>query len=733
MMNKTVLKRLLPLMKGEIKEGVGMFSIVPNHPLSPSFIRRGHRIPNDLLTTKVTKKHEAKSISKYLRSTSCTSWLLILCLLVVSSAEAKPPVPGKKARLYQINVIDNQLPVVFDSQFAVLMRDRHVQQLQQGKKFYVRYHVYIFDGTTLVRTLTKDEEILLPLNYVQLPKNPPPDSSCDNAPEPLQRPQYDLEFGDEQSEDPDEEKGSAKPFAIIPSNMQWDGKDENGDPVSSANLLYRLEADWIRVNPSNNKIKLLGTIIPHCSPLSIDTGAPVITVTGVTDGEYQNSPATIVITITDESGIAEQEILLDGEPFVSGSTVSEEGHHLLHVSGTDTLGNTATKDLQFTIDLTPPQIIFAVPPYINVDVTLTPQVIDANPGTTTILLNGQEVPEGTVVTQDSAYDLLITATDLAGNSSELALQFTIDKTAPVITIVDVEDGKFYSNPPSPLIQIAEINLENSSILLDGKPFESGTTVTEEGAHTLVVTALDRAGNSAISLVNFGVDTIAPEVKITNPKDGDLFHFNSIQVSGTLIEQSLKSITLSGNPDVIAGGGQFFASILLHDGNNTLVVVVTDLAGNTAQDSITVTLDQTAPGITIVSPQNGAVLTDNLIDVTGFVNGNDIDSVTVNGITATLTGTDFTAHNVLLSSGLNTIHAIATDHAGNTQEATIQVTLDTEITVHHVHKPDRWLHHNCGFNSRFRICIRFNRCSTYHQWCECRFAIRWFVPNNDFVE
>lgn len=600
----------------------------------------------------------------------CALWLIVPFVVDAKNA------PGKKARLYQINVTDNQLPVIFDSQFAVLMKDRHVEQIQQGKKFYVRYNVYIFDGTTLVRTLTKDEEILLPLNLMQLPKNPPPDSSCDGAPEPLQRPQYDLESGDE-PEDPDEEKGNTKPFAIIPSNLQWDGKDENGNPVSSANLLYRLEADWIRVNPSNNKVKILGTIIPHCAGLTIDTGAPVITVTGVTDGEYRNTPATIVITITDESGIAEQEILLDGVPFVSGSTVSDEGHHLLHVSATDTLGNTATKDVQFTIDVTPPQIIFTVPPYINADVTLNPQIIEANPGTTTILLNGQEVPEGTVVTQDGAYDLQITSIDLAGNSSQLALQFTIDKTAPTITIVDVEDGKFYANPVAPLIQIADVNLESSSILLDGKPFESGTTVDEEGAHTLVVTALDRAGNSANSVVNFGVDTIAPQVTITSPNDGDLFHFNSIQVSGTLIEPNVKTITLNDNPNVTAGGGQFFASITLHDGNNTLTVVVTDLAGNTAQDSINVTLDQTAPGITINTPENGAVLTDNLIDVTGTVYGNDIDSMTVNGITASLSGSDFTAHNVLLSSGLNTIHAIATDQAGNTQEATIQVTLDND--------------------------------------------------------
>jgi hypothetical protein len=34
----------LPLMKAEIKEGVGALSNLSNHPLSPSFIRRGHAV-----------------------------------------------------------------------------------------------------------------------------------------------------------------------------------------------------------------------------------------------------------------------------------------------------------------------------------------------------------------------------------------------------------------------------------------------------------------------------------------------------------------------------------------------------------------------------------------------------------------------------------------------------------------------------------------------------------------
>jgi hypothetical protein len=37
----TMMKNLLPLMKGEMKEGVEFFAVVPTTPCTPSFIRRG--------------------------------------------------------------------------------------------------------------------------------------------------------------------------------------------------------------------------------------------------------------------------------------------------------------------------------------------------------------------------------------------------------------------------------------------------------------------------------------------------------------------------------------------------------------------------------------------------------------------------------------------------------------------------------------------------------------------
>lgn len=63
-----------------------------------------------------------------------------------------------------------------------------------------------------------------------------------------------------------------------------------------------------------------------------------------------------------------------------------------------------------------------------------------------------------------------------------------------------------------------------------------------------------------------------------------------------------------------------------------------------------------------------------ITVTGTVD-DAIATVTVNGTAATLTGGNFSAA-VTLTEGENTITAVATDPAGNSSSASVEVSLDT---------------------------------------------------------
>lgn len=68
-----------------------------------------------------------------------------------------------------------------------------------------------------------------------------------------------------------------------------------------------------------------------------------------------------------------------------------------------------------------------------------------------------------------------------------------------------------------------------------------------------------------------------------------------------------------------------------------------------------------------------------ITVTGTVNESG-GTVTVNGVTAPLTGTTFTAAGVPLALGPNTITATATDAAGNATSASITVHLGAKVNV-----------------------------------------------------
>jgi subtilase family serine protease len=93
----------------------------------------------------------------------------------------------------------------------------------------------------------------------------------------------------------------------------------------------------------------------------IDRTPPTISVTGVANGVFYNHAVSPTITISDASPLAQQDITLDGAPYTSGTSISTEGAHVLHVHAQDVAGNDAVSDTAFTIDTTPPQITFTAP------------------------------------------------------------------------------------------------------------------------------------------------------------------------------------------------------------------------------------------------------------------------------------------------------------------------------------------------------------------------------------
>ncbi|WP_161568826.1 Ig-like domain-containing protein [Exiguobacterium sp. SH5S13] len=268
---------------------------------------------------------------------------------------------------------------------------------------------------------------------------------------------------------------------------------------------------------------------------TIDLIAPAIE--GVDAAFYQDG-----VTPTFTEGMA----TLNGKPYTPGIRITTEGTYTLVV--TDAAGNETMRE--FTIDRTPVAVT-GVADGVTKDI-VTPRFTE---GTAT--LNGKPFTSGQAITGDGAYTLVVT--DAAGNETTRA--FTIDRTAPIVT--GATNGTFNK---------AVIPVFTDKATLNGRDFTSGTTVTNEGTYTLVVT--DLAGNK--TEIRFTIDQ------------------TKVEVSGVEAGKTYVSVTPRFTEGKATLNGASFVSgqTVSTDGDYTLSV--TDEAGN--ETVIRFTVDATPPAV-----------------------------------------------------------------------------------------------------------------------------------------
>jgi flagellar hook assembly protein FlgD/fibronectin type 3 domain-containing protein len=263
----------------------------------------------------------------------------------------------------------------------------------------------------------------------------------------------------------------------------------------------------------------------------VDGQAPTVQILSPAPGTYHNRDVSVMAVATDDaSGVDRVEIQITGGPWTQMTPAdlaagryallypalpASEGTRTLTVRASDKAGNSADTSssdpnpvsVSFVVDITPPQLAVSGitdGAVVNGDVVPGIQITDVNLADSTVLLDGAPYISGTPLSVEKNYLLEIRARDLAGNVSDLTIQFTIDKTAPDITITGVEDGGTYRTAVIPIITIAETGAFTSSIQLNGAPFSSGTGIVENGQYTLEVVATDQAGNTTRRVVRFAV-------------------------------------------------------------------------------------------------------------------------------------------------------------------------------------------------------------------------------------
>ena len=230
-------------------------------------------------------------------------------------------------------------------------------------------------------------------------------------------------------------------------------------------------------------------------------------------------------------------------------------------------------------------------------------------------------------------------------------------------------GNVYAAP----IQIAAVN--NSATITD-----------------LVFLAKD-AGNNASQPITrrYTIDPVAPTLNVSMLPDGSITNGAVQTITGNVGDNMQMSgvhpLTLNGNevplsPDTSGTGFRFSYPYTLHTGTNTVSLVATDMAGNTASDKRAITLDQNGPVISVSAPAASGFTKKSTVDIIGTVDKPvRFVKVTVNGDTpqpAGLEGNAFSISVSLVADSANSIDITAEDLAGSTKTVHRTVTYSTKV-------------------------------------------------------
>ncbi|MHB8845762.1 MAG: Ig-like domain-containing protein [Nitrospirota bacterium] len=281
---------------------------------------------------------------------------------------------------------------------------------------------------------------------------------------------------------------------------------------------------------------------------------------------------------------------------------------------------------------------------------------------------------------DGAHRVTVSVADRAGNQAGLAWTFTTDTVAPAAIVTSHQSNQYVNTAVVTLAgslddQTAIVTVNGQNAQVNGNGFSLANFALAEGDNAVTVMATDPAGNYNSSSINIIRDTVLPVIQTTNPQPNDFVNTQSITVTGTIAELHLAGIWINDSP-VQAANGSFSQMVALQmEGGNSIVLRAKDLANNETIVTIPVTLDTTPPVVQISAPAKDSFVNIPQASVTGTVN-EEVTSVTVNSVPATITGNSFSLANVTLVEGPNTVLVEAKDRAGNSGTQSITVTLDT---------------------------------------------------------
>lgn len=282
--------------------------------------------------------------------------------------------------------------------------------------------------------------------------------------------------------------------------------------------------------------------------------------------------------------------------------------------------------------------------------------------------------------------LEITATDDQLASVTSTFKFHIDRTYPVVRILSPMPGWVVPLGWTLTAEVSDDHLSQVTYKLDGgalqplsSPYSVNLTGEVAGIHTVVIEAVDLAGHRTSNATRFEIVASPIVVNLISPQNDDVIR------SGVPITFSVLSMGTCANSWQEYGSWHpldattSISTTGWTEGRHAITINSTDDRGGWAELSFSLTIDDTPPTITLVSPANRS-----------FVSADDvltlrISDVNYKSITWIIWGKTYTSASNGISislldnpgDGRFTVDLKAVDEAGNEHTDLYTFDLDTQ--------------------------------------------------------
>ncbi|MEH5073594.1 Ig-like domain-containing protein [Enterobacter cloacae] len=330
--------------------------------------------------------------------------------------------------------------------------------------------------------------------------------------------------------------------------------------------------------------------------------------------------------------------------------------------------------------------------------------------------------------KDGDASVQVSVTNVNGNSASAGREYSVDATAPSVTIntLATDDILNAAEAQSDLIVSGTSTAEAGqtvTVSLNGKDYTA--TVGSDGNWTLNVPAADlagladgsvtvtasvsdKAGNPASVDHNLTVDMTVPQVTISTIAGDDVI--NIAEHAQAQIISGIATGAAAGDKVTVTIGGQSYTTVLdaagnwsvgvpasvisgLSDGSVTVTASVTDAAGNTGTGTHSVTVDTGLPSVNF-----NAISDDNVLNAVEKgqdlnVSGTSANLAEGTVVTVSLNGKNYTATTAAdgtwnltvpaadlagLGQANYTLNATATNGVGNSVSNTANLLVDTAL-------------------------------------------------------